>query len=158
MDYFERQFMDIVTKVAALMGPVVAKYIYLGVYIPSGISKIVAPEPVVEMFPSLPAWFWPAAGVFELVHVGFFLTGNFAIAIPMSYVFMGGVISACTVLHPKQALSLPMPAFFLILASIHGNNNGFKVFPALPIFTAAGFGIGVFLGKIIGRKAPGKAN
>ena len=36
------------------------------IFIPSGCSKLVPPKMLKNMWPTLPDWFWPACGVFEL--------------------------------------------------------------------------------------------
>lgn len=44
-----------------------------------------------EMWPSLPLWFWPAAGVWELSFVALLWKDLPQYAIPMANAFMGGV-------------------------------------------------------------------
>ena len=129
-----------------------AQYFLLGVYIPSGITKFLIVPTYNELFPSLPDWFWPAAGAWEIAMAGLILTGRYDIAIPMSYTFLGGVISACTVLHPNNFFNIPVATAVAIITGIVGINNGIAVFPSLYNYLGAGFGFGVFMGKVIGSK------
>jgi ribose/xylose/arabinose/galactoside ABC-type transport system permease subunit len=115
-----------------------AKYLILGIMIPSTLTKlpgIVQLAGYKAMFPSLPDWFWLPAGAWEAISLYSLFYGNMTLAVPMLGAYFGGVISAITVLHPKMIIASPSCAI------------------CLPISLIAGFGIGCFIGKVLGPGA-----
>jgi len=73
------------------------------VFIPSGASKLLSPKPLKQMWPTLPDWFWPACGVFELVIPALlnFYEEKTDLAVLMAFMFLGGASSASTTIAFK---------------------------------------------------------
>ena len=64
----------------------------------SGLSKVVGASVEKKMWFMLPAIFWPACGLWELITCFLLYTDRPSYALPMAYMFMGGVYSSVTVL------------------------------------------------------------
>lgn len=145
----------------------------LGIYIPSGLSKIVAPSNMAEMWPRLPSWFWPVAGFWEVIAA--LLTrveGWEGLAYCMLYMFMGGVF--CSVVYipdqnghthvgGKGALgaggagmlvpSTLSTAFLVKLQMDNGIYQSMESWPLIPVVCmAAGFILGMALTNPIQKK------
>ena len=86
------------------------------------------------------------------------LHGDYTIAIPMSYTYLGGAMSAGLLLSPgwnKIPLTL-LPSAFILVTSSLGNHNNINLLPQMPIFCTSGFAIGAmfaFSGRDINKTA-----
>mmetsp|Transcript_5835 Transcript_5835/g.7358 ORF Transcript_5835/g.7358 Transcript_5835/m.7358 type:complete len:160 (-) Transcript_5835:276-755(-) len=74
-----------------------------GTFVSSGLSKVLAPQGLKEMWPRLPSWFWPICGMWEATG-GLLITNilpdSLKIGFPLMYSFMGGV--CCSILVIKN--------------------------------------------------------
>lgn len=93
----------------------IALYEFCGVFVISGLSKLIDAKPLVQMFPALPVWFWFVAGLYEFAAVGMFLTDMKKIALIMGFIYMGGVFFASIVLKDKNNSTMAIKSFGLIL-------------------------------------------
>ena len=104
------------------------QWLLLGIYIPSGVSKVIMPGPLKKIWPQLPAWFWPVCGLWEMLGtvLAVFSKDYYArVGFDMLYIFMGGVFSSIlsikdvnghTLLH-RKAPSGGFGAAFLVSAT-----------------------------------------
>jgi hypothetical protein len=104
----------------------------------------------VNFIEGLPSWFWPLAGIWELVAVAATVLGRFDVALPMAYIFLGGVVSSVTVLKspsPKFPI-LPMPILTIGLTAAMGAYEGNK-FGANDVYCLlGGFAFGVVMDQL----------
>ena len=88
----------------------------------TGVLKIVTPKSLAKDFSFVPMWAWRFVGAWELyaswlIHFG----GRYAEAVPLIYMFFGGVIYC--VVRSGQFLILPFPLLNVVCACILGINN-----------------------------------
>jgi len=106
-------------------------------------------------WPTLPMWFWPVCGTWELVSVGLLMNGNEKIALPLLYIFLGGVYSSVTVMDPKKIPMAVVPTLTtLVVASVgfHQKHSSEFIVPGLGI----GFLTGIILSSLGGGKVKSK--
>ena len=130
-------------ELASFMSSSTSASLLVGMYSLSALSKFVSEEHR-KLFPTLPGWFWSAAGAWELAMTALFLHGDYTLAIPMSYTYLGGALSAGLLLSPsghKIPLTLLPTAFILITSSLAAHSN-INLYPQMPIFCVSGFAIG----------------
>lgn len=73
-----------------------------------GLSKLPAAgaEPLRKMFPRLPHWFWPLAGLWELAIAAAYMSGQAALSVGLCAVYMGGVLYSVLMLKNHQGCTV----------------------------------------------------
>ena len=131
-----------------------AKYILTFMLGGSGLSKF-APAHNIHEWPGLPLWFWPGCAVWELVVVGLMWTEHTELSRTLAYIFLGGVVSAVTVLKSPTAkwFILPMPLLTtgLIAALAHHEKRPFAAHDVYALI--GGFVFGVVVEQLGGAPA-----
>jgi len=129
-----------------------AKY-SIFIFLPSGISKLLISKQMGEMWPMLPKWFWPIAGIYELVTLGvfYFLKDKSAEAIISFYMFLGGVLSSSTTLSFKPENFIPF-CIGIIGTGLNGLERGIEPSVTHLFAVFGGFVIGNLIAKAFGPK------
>ena len=120
-----------------------------------GATKLVPLPNYNKDWPTLPMWFWPVCGIWELASVALLFNGKEKIALPLLYIFLGGVYSSVTVMDPKKIpIAIVPTCTVLVVSSIgyHQKHSTQYMIPGL----GAGFLIGVILSSLGGRKVKSK--
>jgi hypothetical protein len=136
MNYLTEQYPQIFARSAEYIAPVVPylmdykdklplgmdqlKLVLLALFGLTGLAKNFTPRAMDKVFPYLPLWFWPLAGGWELAACYFFYIGQFDVAIPMMYIFLGGAMYS--VLSLKNIAVLPMPMATSVLVWMYTKN------------------------------------
>lgn len=140
-----------------------ARLVFYGALIPAGLTKLVPQlhKPFYGMWRNLSnGWFWYAIGLFELAIVAALYKDRHDIAIPMNFALMGGVFSACTVIHPETFFCLPFAILMSLCTCIIADSVGYPLFPNYPLSVVTGFAIGIVINTLSGgsKKRGSKKN
>ena len=133
------------STLASLLPQSAAVALLAGTFSLSALSKFVSEEHR-RLFPTLPPWFWSAAGAWELGMTVLLLRGDHSIAVPMSYTYLGGALSAGLLLAPgwqKLPLTLFPSALILVTSSLAAHAK-IDITRYMPVCCASGFAIGSF--------------
>jgi len=96
-------------------------------------------------------WFWPVCGIWELVSVGLLFNGKEKIALPLLYIFLGGVYSSVTVMDLKKIPMAVVPTATTLVIATFGHHQGHSKEYLLP-----GLGVGFLIGVILSSLGSGK--
>ena len=147
MQSLSESYSQAISSISSRLSPPVCLSALVGMYSLSALSKFISDEHK-RLFPTLPSWFWSLAGGYELVMTALLLHGDLFLAVPMSYTYLGGAVSAGVLLSPglrKLPLTV-LPSVFIVITSSLGHHNRLDIFPLMPICCCSGFLMGVLLG------------
>lgn len=104
--------MDIVKR---FLTPDIAKYELCGIFIVSGLAKIVDQDTMIKMFPQLPRGFWKPCGAWEVAAALAVWFGRPDIGCMLAYAVLGGVFYAVTFLKTLEGKTQVQKTFGLML-------------------------------------------
>lgn len=130
-----------------------SKKILLFIFVGSCVSKILpaGAKSMSKLWPTLPSWFWPACGVFELAICATLYLDRVELSVPLIFAMLGGVISSLSIMG-RQGNYLPFwPAPIATSGIVLGlaKHSNYKVTNIVPAAAAGGFLIGAFIGNVL---------
>jgi hypothetical protein len=151
MNVIENAFLNAVNIGAEYLSFQGARLIFTVLLAGSGLSKF-APAQLQIFFPTIPDWFYPIAGIWEIIIAYTMYVGNYDVAFPMTNSFFGGAIYITVILNYKTIWMLPMAIGTLVLTGIIGKYSSIAPFPHMWYELGAGFVTGFIVSGPLGKK------